>query len=362
PAGVPDSACMLKLRTGTAATAMITPPANTTATSISNITLSGNNVGSGIHGIFMASNPTNIPNWVIQNVGIIGFTGDGIRGRLLATRWHNVYVGGNHGWGLNNTGSLAMTDSWFYQCIFNQNVLGGMNFESSATSGSLHFSGCRVERSGWNEADELAPISTNAPGIRIAGNLSKADWVACSTDANSGHGLDIDQPAGRASAVLQFVGCSFNRDGFGDMSTLGDFAAVRIRGINTNYVERITFVGCVTTTGRASDVSGEPSGYLHPKYGMWLERTTFLSINGGSIGDNHTVPVYGGVAGLGENYRALINTRIGGSGGPGKSLNVIAGGDTAERPDAWQGALYMNFETAHLEVCLDGANWTSVGP
>lgn len=291
----PPTSCALKIRSGSAQTAMLAPGSSYTAGSIRDISLLGNNVGS-IHGLVLA-NPSGVENnMIVDNVAIIGFGGDGIRGRLFASRLNNVFIGGCHGWGANCTGSTSWTDVWFVGLIITGCLSGALNIDSTGSSGEVHFAECRFERSGWNPASPTTPVTTSAPGIHLRGNLLNASFVGCSTDANSGHGIDVDVASGRSLHHIQFVGCRLNRDGFGDMTTIGEFAAIRVRGITGNLVDRVSFVGCTTTEGKADDGGGNPS-YLHPKYGLWVEKVTYLTFQGGSISEGHAVPYYGGAAG-----------------------------------------------------------------
>jgi hypothetical protein len=359
PTTPPPAACAIQMRPGSTAQAMFITDGAFTAGSMRDITLLGANVGTAIHGI-QVTNPDAgvLNNMTLSNAAIIGFTGDGMRGRLFASRFHHLFVGGCHGWGLNCPGSTQWTDLWFHQCILTENIKGGLNIDSTGSSGEIHFVGCRFERSGWDSAHPTTPVATSSPGIKLAGNLLNASFIGCSTDANSGHGVDINVPTGRSLHHIRFVGCAINRDGFGTMagSSPGDFAAIRVKGTSSNFLERLSFVDCTTTEGKADDGGGEPD-YVHPKYGLWSEYTTFLGVHGGSISAGHATPLYGGTGGLASNYRPLINTRVGDN-----SVTVIAGGDTSERGPAFQAGLFVNFEAGVLQVCFDGATWTDVGP
>lgn len=350
----PPTACALKLRTGTSATAMFLSSSSYTAGSVSDLSLLGNNVGSGIHGWTFANPAGIINNVTVSNVAIIGFTGDGIRGRLFASRFHHLFIGGCQGWGLHCPDLTQWTDVWFHGAIVTECKLGCVNIDSSWSSGEVHFNMCRLERSGWDNTNITVPLAVGSPGIRLRGNLLNASFIGCSTDANSGHGIVIGGATDRSVHHIQLIGCRFNRDGFGDMVALGEYAAIKVAGTVESQVDRVSILGCTTTEGLADDNGAHPAA-LHPKYGLWLERTTFLGISGGSVADSHNTALTGGAGGIDTNYRAIISMRLG-----GKSWQVLAHGDTAERPAAMKGGFFVNVETGAVQACLDGSTWTTV--
>lgn len=284
---VPPSACALKLRSAASA-AMFTIGATSTAFSMRSISLLGSQLGSGIDGISFA-NPSQEHNSIIEDVAILGFSGDGIRGRLFATRWNRLFIGSCKGYGLNCDGANAWTDSWFTGCIITGNVLGGVNFESTAHCGELNFTDCRFERSGWDPVAPSTPTGTDSPGIRIHGNLIGASFNSCSTDANSGSGVDIIRADTSVDMHhISFVGCRFNRDGFGTMAggSAPEGAAVRISGAAGARIGYISFVGCITTEGKADDTGASPA-YVHAKYGLWWINTDYCTWQGGAVSEGH---------------------------------------------------------------------------
>jgi hypothetical protein len=127
-----------------------------------------------VHGIWFSS-PSTEQSLVAENVAIIGMSGDGIRGTLWAQRWTGgLYIGGCKGYGINITGSDRATDVWITSAIINSNMLGGINVDSTASSGMLHVLGrTRVERSGWDPVAQTlySGATPGAPGVRIRGNL-----------------------------------------------------------------------------------------------------------------------------------------------------------------------------------------------
>ncbi len=353
---MPPTSCAFRLRTGTAAAAMLTIAAGATAFSISSLSLLGGHVGSGIHGMVFAD-PSQEHNLIVENVAVIGFSGDGIRGRLFGARLTNLFVASNQGWGLHNNGTNRWTDAWFTGCIIAGNVLGGLNFASTGANGEICFTNCRFERSGWDPANPGTPVATNSPGIRIAGNLSTSAFIGCSTDANSGHGLEIVRSSGGVSMHhITFTACRFNRDGYGTMvgGTGPDRAAVKVAGTSGARIGYISFSDCITTEGKADDAGGEPD-YAHPRFGLWLENTDYVTWHGGGVSDSHPGAQYhGGGDGWGSNWRPSL--LIAGPAGQA----VLPVWETATRPPvALKGGIGYNEQTGNPEL-FNGSEWAAV--
>lgn len=352
----PPSACAIVLRTGATGAGMFTIAAASTSFSIRSISLLGNMIAGGKYGISFAT-PTQESAFIAQNVSIVGFTGDGIRGRLFATRWTNVFVGSCKGYGLNIDGATAATDSWFVACIFSGNIMGGVNFESTGFCAEINFTNCRFERSGWNPAAITAPVATNSPGIRIIGNLSGATFNGCSTDANSGNGVEITRAGpGVSMHHIVFTGCRFNRDGFGTMAggAAGNFAGIKVAGVTGARIGYISFVNCFTTEGKADDAGVQP-GYVHPKYGVWWENTDYHTFQGGAISDTHPGgQLFGGTPAWSSNWRPAIAFAA-----PAGVFQlpswVTAGRPTVVLP----GAMGWNETTLKVEV-WNGTAWANV--
>ena len=316
-------------------------------------------IGSGIDGISFA-NPNQEHNLVAEDVNIIGFTGDAIRGRLFATRWNRMFIGSNLGWGATCDGTFSWTDSWFTQSIFAGNVAGGLNFSSTAHSGEVTFVGCRFERSGWNPGAPTFPVSTSAPGIRIAGSLVGASFTECSTDANSGNGVEISRPDTSVDMHhIQFTACRFNRDGFGTMSggSAPDFAEVKITGASGARIGYITFANCVTTEGHADDSGGNPA-YFHAKYGLWWTNVDYCTWLGGAVSDGHP----GGRLNFSSVWRPAIDIAGGGASGAGQlAIPVWTAG--SEPPSPVSGQLGYNESTHKLVAFNAGTSiWDVIGP
>lgn len=360
-AAVPPSACALKMRTGSTQTAMFKPGANYTAASIRDLTLLGNNIGTNVHGIQFAV-PTLEHNTFYSNLAIIGFTGSAVTGRLFAQRWSYCFIGGNLGYGLNCTGTDTWTDTRFSNFYVTGNVQGGANFDSTGTNGYILMDRCRLERSGWNPGLITSPTNAAASGLRIRGNLERSTFNI-ETDANSGHGVDIQRSTGRSIHHINITG-NLTRDGFGTMAgaTAGEFASIKILGDSSALsVDYIDCSGLTTIAGKAEDGGAQRPSYLHPKYGAWLENAFFLSWHGGSIGSNHTTPLYGGATGLANGmWRPQMNVRVGNA-----AMFVPAIWSTTTRPvapipgttgwnattlrhEVWTGTAWQQFVTSYV--------------
>lgn len=350
---MPPSACALRLRAGTVMQAMFSVDPGSTAFSISNITLLGGQVGAGIDGIAFAT-PTQEHNLTSNNVNIIGFSGDGIRGRLFATRWSNLFIGSCKGWGLNCDGVNQWTDSFFSDCIITGNVLGGVNFDSTAHCGEIVFSACRFERSGWDPANPGTPTAVGSPGIRIHGNLLGTAFIGCSTDANSGNGVEITR-AGASPTMhhITFTACRFNRDGFGNMAgvTAPNYAAVKVVGTDPlGRIGFISFTNCTTSEGTAGDGGGVPS-YLHPKFGVWLGATDYFTWHGGHISDQHP----GGQWTASDTWRPSIHMAS------AAGVATLPAWTTATRPTFAPNGIGYNEQTGKVEF-FNGSVWAPISP
>lgn len=339
----PPVACALQLRAGSTAPSMLMFGDDYTAGSVRNLTLLGAGVGSSVDGMAFDA-PLTEHNFQADHLAVIGFTGDGVRGRLWAQRWSHVFVGGNRGWGLTCDSGNQWSDVHFTDSFVSGNVAGGLRVDSTGDSGLLMFDHVRFERSGWNPAtSSVVAGATGAPGVQIRGNLKDSSFVGCTTDANSGHGVDIDRISGRNNFLLFFANCNFRRDGFGDMATLGNYAGVRVRGLTGgNTVDNVCFSNCSVSEGYATDGGTDPTG-LHPKYGLWLENLSFPRWTG-PVSAGIATPLYGGAAGWAANWRPRVDvTNLG-------HMTVPVWDNTGARPTPTvRGQVGINDTTGDLE-------------
>jgi hypothetical protein len=184
------------------------------------------------------------------------------------------------------------------------NVAGNLNMDGSGVSALVQFNHTRIERAGWDPTNISVPTNANAPGIRLR-KAYLCTFTGITTDANSGHGLDAEV-AGASGNLFRifFDTCIFNRDGFGDLTSQGEFAAVKVLG-NGVTAQAFKFDGCSTHYGKADDGGTLPS-YLHPKYGLWFENTSDVAWIGGLV-DAATTKYYGGAAGWDSNARLKLD-------------------------------------------------------
>lgn len=365
--------CVLQLvpvASGTQPAAMFTVGATSTCMSIEDIQLIGLPPGTGspppvhlpvgvtVHGIAFAT-PGQEHNFRATNVAIIGFTGDGIRGRLWATRWDHIYVGSNHGAGLNCDSSFQWTDSWFTASIITGNVNGGLSISSTGHSAQLNFTDCRFERSGWNNDSFSSPTNALAHGISVTGNLSDSAFIGCSTDANSGNGVNLTRASSAQNVHdIGFTGCRFERDGFGTMSggsgSAPNLAAVYISGGGTSdtRINCISFVNCFTAPGKAADDGSVPS-YTHPRYGVYWAYQDFPTWIGGAISNDHATRWQ-----ITSIYKPAVYV----AGGP-PNLVIPEFDDGSHRASPlFVGEVGWNDSSGKLEVYDGVTPWVAVGP
>jgi len=321
-----------------------------------------NSAGQPIH-CFNGAQTTAEQAWVGQNVGIIGFTGDGMRGHSYASRWTQFFIGGCGGWGINPTTYFADThfvDGYIAGC-----VEGALNLDGTGMSGFVDFTNVRFERSGFN-SNTNPPTTVSgglgSPGLRIR-RANNCRFVSCSTDANSGHGLDLAlKTSGGDIYDLDFIGCTFKRDGFGNMTATvqPEYAAVRLAGLNSGSridLARVRFQNCSTIYAQATDSTPRYPSYLHPKYGIRADWTANLRWDSGDI-DSHAggrVTAESSAAFRDGNYRFQIT----GMSHRGYGAEVARTREaTAEHGLVWDSSL--NGGAGGL-ICNVGGVWKNVG-
>lgn len=315
--------------------------------SVKNVALVGRREGESVCGLRFPDDYTGEHLWALDEVSIISFTGDGIRGRYNVCSLHRCYVMGNDGWGLNAGDGGWWRDGFVDTCIFAYNRAGNLVFAGSEASGAVVFANTRIERAGNRFQEPEAPLNPAAPGIRLA-SARFFNFVNCTTDANTGSGVEIVREEGGPDGCPMFVGfanCAFRRDGTGDGETLGDFAGVRVIGTQEGSPpQRITFTGCTVTAGASSDFAG---GLIGPRYGLWYANVEHLQWLGGTL-----LPAQTALRAEGDNFRPVIHE-------PGSNLMTVPSGapsDVGALPD---GALYADPSEERLFVRLEG-RWRSV--
>lgn len=281
----PRTAGALRLLPGTSALAVLRPQAAFTAGSLTDLCILGDNHTTAalapVHGILFAL-PETESAINARNVSIIGMSGHGITGNLWAQKWASgLYVGGCGGYGINVSGADRATDVWIHQAIFNGNVAGCINIDSTASSGMVRVTGgTRLERSGWNPATNgLVPgAAAGGVGLRIRGNLFNSSFDI-TTDANSGPGLSIVQTSGRSVHDVAVKGI-LARDGWWDMVNgasggTNPQPGLEIIGFVGGSVDRVNLSGLSITGGKARDDSTAPA-YYHPAIGIKTDQISFL--------------------------------------------------------------------------------------
>lgn len=210
--------------------------------------------------------------WIVKNCTIHGFSNSGVTGRLHVFDMRDCHVARN-GYGLRVTGGNALTDVRIFGCQFYFNLHGGLCLDvTTRSNGMVSVHGCRFERSGSTPGDPSVNRDPAAPGIRIQKGYN-IDLVQCSTDANSGPGLEIlgDPAGGMYTFGITVTDCKFARDGGGDQSLGTQLPGVKIKGASSIY-----FTSNVTW-GEADD-DGGGSGLISPYYSVWLEDTAGCKI------------------------------------------------------------------------------------
>ncbi len=306
----PDSGSKIRMSGTFSGSGLIVPAGSTVAVKLRNLALVGNNVGTGLHGLRMPDKAVAAGegSWELEDVTIAGFSGDGIYGRVHVAILTNCMIHNNQGWGINASNGNNWNDVHVASCFLFYNKSGNLYFGGSEVSAGIEFVNCRFERAGTNPADVLVPLNASAPGVRLA-SARLIEFVNCNTDANCGNGFEIvsetTSPTFRPDHIL-LTNCRLNRDGTGNQSTLGDFAGLKVRGLNTTDrpVGEIKCVNCVVANGKASD-SGSGT-IIGPKYGVWYENTNFFQWIGGNVSPSSQATNNEYYEGAGGNWRPTI--------------------------------------------------------
>jgi hypothetical protein len=353
-ASAAPSSCAISVDNAFAGTEVWTLGSTMTAFSFSDITILGRNVGT-VHG-FSAAAPGQPHNALFENVAIIGMGGDGVRGKLWFARFRGFFIGGCKAWGINATDGFLdvhMSDGFVTGC-----VSGGLNVDGSLQSQGCSFSQVRFAHSGFNPAAPGTPTATSSPGIKIR-LAADFRFMNCETYANSGHGVDIASGASSTNVYnVSFVGCTFKNDGSGDMTSAGEFAAIRLQGQISPAVDlgHISLIECTTITGKAQDSPAFPSSYNHPKYAIWGEQTANLRIIGGRY-SAVTTKYYGGATNsfVVSNYRPQMYVHNDG-------IMTLPIGSTGTRPTTlFTGTAYWD-TTLNSPVWYNGTDWVTLPP
>ena len=252
---------------------------------------------------------SNERSWAVQDCTIHGFSGSGVTGRLHVFDMRDCHVSRN-GYGLRVTGSNALTDVRIFGCQFYYNLHGGLCLDStSRENGMVSIHGCRFERTGSTPGNPAVNRDPAAPGVRIQ-KAKNIDLVQCSTDANSGPGLEIigDGANSIYTYGITVDACKFARDGGGDQS-----AGVQLPGVKLKGCSAVYFSSNVTW-GYADD--GGSGTLISPYYSVWLEDTADCRITNSWI-----------VAPVASNSTHLVGTNSGLVTDAGSAFTDLAGTD-----------------------------------
>ncbi len=303
------SSCKIRVGSGFTGSGLIAPGTSKRGLGFQNLCLDGAGVGSNIDGIFSALTTSAEYGWTFNNVQITRFTGSGFHGSLHVAMIDGLHLDHNYGWGWNVDGTHKLNDVKIVNMFVYVNRTGGINVDSSASSGAVDFANVRVERSGGNHANVQAPLNFNAPGIRLR-KMKNTSFTNLTTDANTGHGLDIEYTsAGLSGSViaLNFTNSMFMRDGYGDGVTLPDRAGVYLKGFSpasADAVNGISFYNCRNIIGKASD-NGDWPAFSAPARGVWMENTSFVNWIGPKP-QGVTSTWHYGAAGQGSNWKPQV--------------------------------------------------------
>jgi hypothetical protein len=347
--------CKLFVGSGFTGTAMIKPAASTRGLGFRGLLLSGDGVGTGIHGIESPASTGEL-GWTVEDLQINGFTGSGVYGWSHVAVWTNVHLSFNRGWGLLVEGSNKWVDTKWSNIFVYFNRLGGINLDTTAEVGLFDVSNMRVERSGGNAADITTPHNSNAPGIRVR-KMKNSSWSNISTDANTGEGLNVEHTtSGKGGNVVDwsFSNVTFKRDGYGTGSALPDQAGVLLKGFASTGADSVQYIGFANAkviAGKARDDGLWPA-YSHPARGLWMENTHYIDWIGGRT-SGATSGYHFGSGGASSNYRCTIIDSD-------RMLVNLPRGATSDRPTEGLlvGTTYYDTSFGTM-LCWDGTAWSS---
>ena len=185
---------------------------------------------------------------MLDGLTIAGFTGNGVHGSLQVGLLTGCFVHSNRGWGLAATGPSSWHDVRVTDCVVFFNVLGGRS--STAPCRRRSTSSGRASSARATPTTPRPHRRTPTPRASAWRRRSSSMLTGCSTDANTGPGLQVVNTTASAAAQLknvQVTGCRFNRDGTGGQRTLpANSAGVHVAGPSpSNAPSAVDLVNCV---------------------------------------------------------------------------------------------------------------------
>ena len=307
----PQSTCKIVAAPGFTGRALIERAASVNAVTLYRLCLQGlgDEHATPLDGVHLGDQSWE-QSWTLHTLTIHGFSGSGVTGRLYVFDMRDCHVARN-GYGLRVTGNNAVTDVRIYGCQFYFNVHGGFCLDNDKHNGQVMLHGCRFERTGSTPGDPAVNRDPYGVGVRLRRGTNM-DLVQCSTDANSGPGLEVTGDSANSIYTygITISDCKFARDGGGDQS-----AGTRLPGVKIKGADAVFFSSNVTW-GEADD-SGDGSGLISPYYSVWLENTSGCRVVNSFI----TAPVaseslhlegtnYSLVTDQGAAYQDLIGTAL----------------------------------------------------
>lgn len=313
------------------------------------LALVGGGAAQELHGVRFPDEYTGEHAWILQDVTIAGFTGDGLRGNFQILTLSGCHLTRNAGWGINASQGGRLADAWVDRCLFYFNDTGNVLLGPPEISGAVEFTSCRIERAGNTPGEPSDPVNANAPGMRLS-SARLIGVTACFTDANTGTGLEIlHEPSSPAFVpnVVRVTACQFHRDGTGDGRRPGAAAGVRVSGGGPpeQRPSLITFANCSVLPGTSADGGGGPTG---PRHALWLQNTTQAQWSGGTL------------SAAGDQVLRLEGTNPGiAIHAPDLDLMTVPDGPPRTGGRIPEGAMYFDREGGQLRVRVGDA-WRSV--
>jgi len=252
-----------------------------------------------LHGIHLGDS-SGERGWMLDTCTIHGFSGRGVTGRLHVFDLRDTHIA-RCGWGIRLVEKNA-SDCRFIGCQVYYCKDGGIGFESASRSGAITIEATRVERCGNTFGDVANPRNAYAPGFRL-NHCNNIYLVGCSTDANTGPGLEVAPPLGKYSYSIAVVASQFTRDGGGAM-----LGTEQIPGVKIVKGAHIGFIGSHITWGDPDD-SGSTPEIIVPYHGMWVEDAVSVIT---SVSRIEAAPDAGDdIHEVGSNYNCALNLPVG---------------------------------------------------
>lgn len=266
-------------------TSLVQIPGTARGVRVEGVALVGLGQGTAIDGMRFADTTTQGEMALtLRDVGIYGMSGSGMSGSLTVGTFENVHIAmcGKHG--IEIASGSKWVDCKISKVFAYFNRRSGFMMDGANTAAvQIHQS--RFERSGQTYGDSTnaqGGFNPDEAGIRIKRGrfITLTD---CTTDANTGPGLDITPYANGSSEVNNIVvnGGWWARDAGGNQATSTQGAAIRIKGVSNAPADtpnKITLNNPQISPGKSSDTG---SGTLiSPYFGVQIENGWQVAFNG----------------------------------------------------------------------------------